>query len=249
MRPTNPASPAPQTIFNSFATFSGNEVNTALSTQEIETLKKNSPIKVFFNKADLLAILVQPDCIGIRLYPALTDSRADTITAIGIRVDRTEINFISSKLDDLDDKSESVIDGLIMRSEGSNPSTPLNQKNFKVDNGRIGERAAENPDESPFLRRISSKFKLIFAVYFSKKEMEETLLKDDAIGVRFYLDHISVPVDHPETDVWHYDTYTAVSVGQNMHDAPDLSGGYLTSAAPCPPHCGGQDAYNPAHRW
>lgn len=189
---------------------------------DYDTLKSSALVSAYFRREDLSDLLRQDGCEGLRFYVALNKNDDLSVLAVG-----------STGLHGDDMLSNHTSSCFVSEEEG--PASLFNEQGaidlISRAHGLIKEAIKSHMDEeTPFqIGEGSAKTRSIAKVFFYKDTLE-SLLPDNALGIRFFSNRIRF-----EGDPTPYSTLTAVTVS----GAAEESNHGVVSALPCPPHCGG----------
>ena len=186
-------------------------------------IKANHLLKIDFTRADLLALLRQEDCAGLRIYPAF-DSNGN-FSMLAVATDSSRVDIVSG------DTSKCFV------AQDGQPATRLTQAeatNMIQDvKAHIMANSKDSSDLIPFATATTSTDQTssnYSKVFFTSTDMMR-LLGSDAVGIRFYTSKIKFSNRGQRT----FPTLTAVALSST--DVVSSIG--LLSALPCPPNCGG----------
>lgn len=186
-------------------------------------IKANHLLKIDFTRADLLALLRQEDCAGLRIYPAF-DSNGN-FSMLAVATDSSRVDIVSG------DTSKCFV------AQDGKPATRLTQTeatNMIQDvKAHIMANSKDSSDLIPFATAATSTDQTssnYSKVFFTSTDMMR-LLGSDAVGIRFYTSKIKFSNRGQRT----FPTLTAVALSST--DVESSIG--LLSALPCPPNCGG----------
>lgn len=193
-----------------------------ISGSDYNTLKSSALVSAYFRRADLSDLLRQDGCEGLRFYVALNKNDDLSVLTVG-----------STSLHGNDMLSNHTSSCFVSEEEG--PASLFNEQGaidlISRAHGLIRTAVkSQMEEETPFqVGEGSAKTRSIAKVFFYKDTLE-SLLPDNALGIRFFSNRIRF-----EGDPTPYSTLTAVTVS----GAAEESNHGVVSALPCPPHCGG----------
>lgn len=188
-------------------------------------IKANHLLKIDYTRADLLELLGQEDCTGLRIYPAF-DSNGN-FSMLAVATNSSRVDIVSG------DTSKCFV------AQDGQPATRLTQAEatnmIKDVRAHIMANSNDSSNFIPFAvattstDQTSSNYSKVF---FTSTDMMRLLGSDsDAVGIRFYTSKIKFSNRGQRT----FPTLTAVALS-----SPDVeSSSGLLSALPCPPNCGG----------
>ncbi len=197
-----------------------------ISTKEAILFRTNSLMRIFFRKEDLLNLLNQEHCAGLRFYPAFDKSGEPSLLAVGLNAKREDLvrNIIPSR------KSEDKC----FISEGEMPATNIPVKDGEqilktISNMiKLAKKSGADKEKIFPLVNTSSSQQTFSKVMFTTNSLESLLKDKEVDGIYFYTNKIKFS---DKEDVFK----TLGAVARKNGEEGDM----LLSALPCPPHCGG----------
>ncbi|MEL6943703.1 MAG: hypothetical protein AAFO82_13635, partial [Bacteroidota bacterium] len=199
-----------------------------LSAQEIDKVKANALLNVFFHKDDLEELLDQPGCVALRFYPAFDDNDKPSLLAVAINTKGDDMvkKFDSSRTEE----DKCFISRGVLREARNIPVVDGDRMIRRIGNmiEAAGNEAVAREQAFPFANPNSGRGGS-FAKAVFESSVIRGMLTDDVKGVRFY----TTKIEYNDDDL-KYKTLAAAKVNND-----DMENNVVMSALPCPPNCAG----------
>lgn len=193
----------------------------SLESADFQNIKSTARLSVFYRREDIMELLSQPGCRGIRFYPALNGNNEFSTLAVGTNGQKRDI--VSG------DTSKCFV------SEGTLPATRVTQSRGLALIGQVNQHIAQAVREgrantTPLAASSTfSTAKSYSKVLFTSAALE-SMLADGASGIRFFSSRVAF-----DNDGNSFSTLAAVAVNASGTESSDG----VMSLLPCPPDCGG----------
>lgn len=191
-----------------------------LEPTHLQSIKSSARLSAFFSSADLKDLMNIANCRGLRIYPAFDVNGNFSLLAVAA-------DFSKNDLVEQDEFPCFV-------SEGNTSASRLTKQQGVDVLQKVHDRFTQVRDISAAsaplaIRTVANGTRNYSKVLFSKETIN-SLLSNDAAGVRFFSTQINFDEGGDS-----FNTLAAVRVNTNGEDMNTAT----LSALPCPPNCGG----------
>jgi len=187
-----------------------------VSGQHVQQIKSTAMLSAFFRREDLLELLAQQNCMGLRLYPAFNSARRFSLLALAIDFDSSDIASY----------------GFVAEGQGGGLRLTVQQAS-----GMLGEvqnvmrQAAQEGRgaSTPLFTGSGAEGALYAKMAFNSADINNAL-NAGAAGIRFFSTRIIFDAGGQS-----FSTLAAVAVDASGQESEEA----MLSTLPCPPNCAG----------
>jgi hypothetical protein len=191
-----------------------------LEPTHVESIKTTARLSAFFSSADLKDLMNTANCEGLRIYPAFDVN--DNFSLLAVATDVRKNDLVEH------DEFPCFV------SEGTTSASRLTKQQGVAVLKKVKDRFTQVRDISaasaPLAIRPTITGTRNYSKVFFSKETMNSLLSNDAMGIRFFSTQINFDEESPS-----FNTLAAVRVNASGEDGNTA----MLSALPCPPNCGG----------